>query len=100
MIESSAPIPMSLVADDEVHFLFFQNLARCVNYIIFFARNSQTIHDCPDAQIAKLLVPVHGSREHNRPTAGLRTGINDQAQKSGIAHWIPEIKDLAVPTRQ
>jgi len=67
---------MRLVADDQVYFLLLKKPTCRMNDVILVSRYGQTIHDGPYAQVAELLVPVHGSRNHDGPTTGSGTGID------------------------
>src|SRR4029077_3923130 len=100
VFESSAPVLMRLVANDQVYFLVLKKLACRMSDVSLVSRHCQTIHDGPYTQVAELIVPVHGSREHDGPTTRSRAGIDDQAGKTRIACWIAESQDLAVSTGQ
>ncbi|MGB7330147.1 MAG: hypothetical protein WBD25_02080, partial [Terriglobales bacterium] len=90
VFESAAPVPMRLVANDQVHFLFLKKSACRMNDVVFLSRYRQTIYDCPYAQVTELLVPVHGSREHDGPATRSGTGIDQEPKKTRIAGGIAQ----------
>ena len=97
---SLAPVPMGLVADDQIYFLLLKKSACRMNDVILVSRYCQTIHDGPYAPVAELLVAVHGSCEHDGPTTGSGTCIDQEPKKTRIACGIAEAQDLTVATRQ